>query len=314
MYGLISEMSDNQLDGIYCRCLKPPNSPVVLYLDDNGWWVLLSHLYFSRKSSRLWLVSRHPEGISEEIIGRYCPQCFSRYTAEEANLNQNRCLSCFQCPRCLSSLTAVAISERLCALQCGYCYWRSDSSGLCASDKKELESLCLERERELLSATDSAFSELLTNYKSTPGAILDASKTLSDNKISRKTRWGLEDLHQHLDSTRRVSEYVKRPSELDRVLALRFGLGPDFDSKNSLLDVSQKIQHLPYQCAGRNPLPPRITLRSKRTLRCKQDVHQGRMNIVVQPKPGPLEGDSSQKTLKGNWWVKDGSAIHEIPR
>ena len=301
-------MSVNPHDGIYFRLQKPPILPTVLYLDENGWWVLLSHLFFSRKSSRLWLVSRHPDGITEEIIGRFCPQCFSRYTADEAHTNQNRCISCYQCPRCSSPLTVVAISERACALQCGYCCWRSDSAGLIASDKKELEALCLERERELFSATDSAFSELLKSFKSPT-----ASKSLSVDDFSRKTRWGIEDLQQQLEPAGRIVEFDQKPSELDQVLALHFGQSPGVESTYSCLSVSQKIQNSHYQCAGRHLMPARIPLRSKRTLRCKHDVHQGRMNIVLQPKPGPLEGDSSQKTLKGNWWVKDGSAVHEIP-
>ena len=37
------------------------------------------------------------------------------------------------------------------------------------------------------------------------------------------------------------------------------------------------------------------------------------MSILVQPKLFPLEGDSSQKLQRGKWFVKDASAIHEIP-
>jgi len=59
--------------------------------------------------------------------------------------------------------------------------------------------------------------------------------------------------------------------------------------------------------------PQRIRLRSKKTLRCRQDVEQGKMSILIQPKTFPLEGDSSLKIQRGKWWVKDASAIHEIP-
>jgi hypothetical protein len=37
------------------------------------------------------------------------------------------------------------------------------------------------------------------------------------------------------------------------------------------------------------------------------------MNILVQPKTLPLEGDSSLKVQRGKWWVKDASAIHDVP-
>jgi len=38
------------------------------------------------------------------------------------------------------------------------------------------------------------------------------------------------------------------------------------------------------------------------------------MSILAQPKTFPLEGDSSLKIQRGKWWVKDSSAIHDIPR
>ena len=52
---------------------------------------------------------------------------------------------------------------------------------------------------------------------------------------------------------------------------------------------------------------------SKNTVRCRGEASAGRMTILVQPKTLPLEGDSSLKAHKGKWWVKDSSAIHDIP-
>ena len=37
------------------------------------------------------------------------------------------------------------------------------------------------------------------------------------------------------------------------------------------------------------------------------------MSILIQPKLFPLEGDSSQKLNRGKWFVKDSSAVHELP-
>jgi hypothetical protein len=48
-------------------------------------------------------------------------------------------------------------------------------------------------------------------------------------------------------------------------------------------------------------------------VRCRKDVEEGKMSILIQPKVFPLEGDSSQKVQRGKWWVKDASAVHEIP-
>jgi hypothetical protein len=77
--------------------------------------------------------------------------------------------------------------------------------------------------------------------------------------------------------------------------------------------AAEKLQGAYYQASKSAILPLRVPLRLKRTIRCRRDVHQGRMTILTQPKPGPLEGDSSQK-VRGTWWVKDSSAIHEVPR
>jgi hypothetical protein len=60
-------------------------------------------------------------------------------------------------------------------------------------------------------------------------------------------------------------------------------------------------------------VPGRVKLLTKRSVRSKPDARTGRMNILVQPKTLPLEGDSSLKLQKGKWWVKDSSAVHELP-
>jgi hypothetical protein len=270
-------------------------------------------------------VSRHADGVTEEIIGRYCPQCFSRYTSDDASSNRNACTSCFQCPYCSSPLVPVALSERNCAFQCGYCSWRSDSVGLTASDKKELEALCLEKEREIIHSFDSNFALLLTNNN---GGFNSIPKTVSRDKFKRfeetvgavetkrSSRWTIDDMNRKLAQTAEAdySENILdsvRTEGLQVVSSAQDAIS--VESSNSAT-ISQILQNVYSQSRSERIMPVRTQLRSKRTLRSRKDVYQGRMNILVQPKPGPLEGDSSQKTLKGNWWVKDSSAVHEIPR
>ena len=60
-------------------------------------------------------------------------------------------------------------------------------------------------------------------------------------------------------------------------------------------------------------LPDRIPLRTKKVVRCRRDYEQNKLNILIQPKVLPLEGDSSLKMYRGKWWVKDGSAIRTVP-
>jgi hypothetical protein len=56
-----------------------------------------------------------------------------------------------------------------------------------------------------------------------------------------------------------------------------------------------------------------IPLRTKKTLRCRHDYEVGKMNILIQTKQSPLDGDSSMKLQKGKWWIKDSSAVHDFP-
>ncbi len=56
-----------------------------------------------------------------------------------------------------------------------------------------------------------------------------------------------------------------------------------------------------------------ISFRTKRTVRCRHDFETGKMNILVQSKQSPLDGDTSMKLQKGKWWIKDSSAIHDVP-
>ena len=59
--------------------------------------------------------------------------------------------------------------------------------------------------------------------------------------------------------------------------------------------------------------PLRVKLLCKKMLRSKKDYDNGKMSILVQPKTNPLEGDSSMRIQRGKWWMKDMSAIFEIP-
>lgn len=59
--------------------------------------------------------------------------------------------------------------------------------------------------------------------------------------------------------------------------------------------------------------PVRVRLRSKRTLRCRRDAEMSKMSILLQPRLLPLDGDSSMKIHKGNFFSKDSSAVHMHP-
>lgn len=60
------------------------------------------------------------------------------------------------------------------------------------------------------------------------------------------------------------------------------------------------------------PLP--VYYRAKVSRRCRAELSAGRTGILVKPKLNPLEGDTSLRAGHGQWWKKDSSAIHVVPR
>lgn len=260
--------------------------PEVLYMDSCGWWAPLSDMYFSKSSDKIWLLTRHPESVIEDIVGRYCPQCSTRYTGDDAVTYQNKCSSCFGCPICASPLSVVASSDQTCIFQCGYCYWRSDSiesTPFVATDSRELETLVLTHEREAEAAAEEAFSLALRKQRELQVMAPNASSSLDCGR-----RWSMKDLENKLSADGGI---YSRLTDSDPLICPALGVG------------SPPMPLVPH----------RIKLRSKRTLRSRLDIQKGRMKILMQPKPNPLDGDSSQKN-RGGWWAIDSSAVHEFPR
>lgn len=60
------------------------------------------------------------------------------------------------------------------------------------------------------------------------------------------------------------------------------------------------------------PLP--VPYRTKVSRRCRAELAEGRTGILIKPKLNPLEGDSSLRAGHGQWWKKDSSAVHVVPR
>jgi hypothetical protein len=173
---------------------------------------------------------------------------------------------------------------------------------LTGTDKKDLESAVIEREREQLGDAADAFASLLKKYGEKSKTQLASSS--KGARSSQFARWTMESLTEKLNS-----------AALSPGGSMDFSPTAPADYLNEYVDstAAEKLQGSYYQGSKNIMLPLRVPLRLKRTVRCRRDVNQGRMTILVQPKPGPLEGDSSQK-VRGTWWVKDSSAIHEVPR
>jgi hypothetical protein len=267
--------------------------PTVLFKDCSDLWCPLNSLYWSQQTNIL--VSKHPNSCVHEIVSIYCPQCLTRYTEDESTSFNNRCSVCKVCPFCSSTLSADGDN-----LVCGMCFWT------CPKEKSQPVNIFPEK---------LSFNRILSRYKEKD--VDDAHQKLKDLTSQRsnmasdpKVLWQMEDLRKKLDASLSPDD----ESEAIEQAALA-GYCQDREAQ----EASDHKKGQRY--------PAAVPLRSKRTIRGRlQDVSAatgssssmltgaaGRMNILVQPKTLPLEGDSSLKVQRGKWWVKDASAIHDVP-
>jgi hypothetical protein len=298
-----------------------PSSPCVLFMDYNGWWAPLTSLYYSTSSKVL--VSRHPDSAIEEITSYYCPQCLDPYPEVDAQLYRNKCSSCFVCPLCESPLAVVALDSDASCFQCKICSWRSDGCNIVGSDEHEVGALVLEKERDEM--VREAFQALYTSYSGTEA---QARYEKDGHRSPRQLRYTWDDLNAKLDSASQSSVADPRTeSELYSYMKTmnlfnQFLIDEDEETmlKTSSLSSLSSLRHrINRDNHGQSPLvdilpPKRVRLRTKRMVRCRKDVKENKMSILIQPKSFPLEGDSSHNLHKGKWWTKDSSAVHEIPQ
>ena len=251
----------------------------VKFADYNWYWVPLELLFYS-SSSRV-LVSRHPDSCIEEVVSFYCPQCLKRYMDDEVNRYRKHCPNCKVCPRCQSVLASIILTEDTMLLHCNYCSWE------CPADVKQMAVEgrgAVEREGGRGSAVGAVVGGGGGGEQKTEEAAMRALNVVSTDP--KTWTWADADaLYASLGSGNRVSTAEHR-----------------FASSSSSFSSSEEEEGY----AG-------VVLRTKRTLRCRKDVEEGKMSILLQPKNFALEGDSSLKLQRGKWSVKDASAIYQVP-
>jgi hypothetical protein len=161
-------------------------------------------------------------------------------------------------------------------LHCNYCYWETGKSE--AATKVNITSDLSDM------ATSAAYKALLDEL---------GKKTSADAKslaTSEKGVWTWKDADSMYSSLGSGAQLQTNP-----VVA---GAINSSSASPPLLDEGK--------CSG-------VSLRSKRTIRCRKDVEDGKMSILLQPKNFALEGDSSLKLQRGKWSVKDSSAAYRVP-
>ncbi|CAM9370130.1 unnamed protein product [Choristocarpus tenellus] len=153
----------------------------VLYGDYNGHMRPLGRMHFS--DSRC-LVADHPESLQEDVESHFCPHCNSLWgQGPEAQANNNRCPSCFECPCCGCVLVPAPIdplspASKFC-FRCSYCRWSSRGIGLVESDPSTLVLAATVGEKKQR-PENAAFAKLLFSAKQREGK----------GKARRERAWG----------------------------------------------------------------------------------------------------------------------------
>ena len=283
----LSLMSSSEEFGIYQERVTL-RYPCVIYRDYKGFWSPLSALFWSTSSQLL--VSWHPFSCVEDIISQYCPQCLSRYMEEEVKTSLNRCPSCFQCPCCSGTLHRSSDSAGVTNFTCSGCSWRhtlrNDSGSPSMADH---------------------FNKILQSLRDEESGGIQTQTPIPPANLG--TRWRMSDLEKSLAS--KCAPHNTHKKESCEAESSESSLAT---SDCILTTLNQRLNFpgiQPSMITGLKPVG--VALRSKKTVRCRKDVEEGKMSILVQPKLFPLEGDSSQKLQRGKWFVKDSSAVHEVP-
>eukprot|EP00574_Skeletonema_japonicum_P011481 CAMPEP_0201717356 /NCGR_PEP_ID=MMETSP0593-20130828/3090_1 /ASSEMBLY_ACC=CAM_ASM_000672 /TAXON_ID=267983 /ORGANISM="Skeletonema japonicum, Strain CCMP2506" /LENGTH=389 /DNA_ID=CAMNT_0048207369 /DNA_START=371 /DNA_END=1537 /DNA_ORIENTATION=+ len=146
------------------------------------------------------------------------------------------------------------------------------------------------------------------------------STIINDDKKKERSAWSLGALEDSLAEKKRDLESLYLVAEKGVYATESSPSGDDkIQAKNQLLPTSQQVAAqmsltvtAPRYQKDLLPLP--VHYRTKVSRRCRAEQSAGRTGILVKPKLNPLEGDTSLRAGHGQWFKKDSSAIHVVPR
>ena len=196
--------------------------------------------------------------------------------------------------------------------------WQSDESNIIGADKEDIGNIIERKDSEVQAKAFSLLIRNMTEKENGNSALKLQDMSLFTHKTTRGN-WQMENIESKIsaacDDFYASEEYLFKdvPELIDNSISNHEDVY--YSTKASeFTDMDQRRKSENSQpCSFKNLVPEKIELQSKRTLRCRKDLNEGKMNILIQPKTFPLEGDSSLKIQRGKWWVKDVSAVHEIP-
>lgn len=223
--------------------------------------------------------------------------------------------------------------EKSCYYKCGYCSWTSKECNI-AVDLHLAEDGSVGKEQvakaaeelgaavqERVAAGDKAAEE---NFHNVVGAWGKAAKEevrrQAQGNVVVSARRGLASDGPEGWSIDTLEESIRTKQEKAKLAAteivgghalVRIPLqGTEEKGDFSLDDVAPESIVLQAVATSGTPLsrkdlyPLPISLRSRKSRRCRAELADGRPGILVKPKLNPLEGDSSLRTSHGQWWKK----------
>ena len=249
------------------------------------------------------------------------------------------------------SVNVDSSNSHVCVYKCGYCQWDStecgvyetfdtvgaepEITGIMKVAMKELQKqmtykLQAKDESETFQKLQSSWLNKVTQLeqikrRSTLLRKVDAGFIANNVGIEEKKTSGSWDVDSLENSLRvrkgKMAEQVIESINVENmqapmVLSITDNVVVD-DTCNILNEASEeklRQQLVSNSMISAQLLPIPIALRARTVRRCLKEVESGRPGILVKPKVNPLEGDTSQRYGHGQWWKKDSSAIHSIPR
>ena len=263
-----------------------------------------------------------------------CPVCFSPVSISiddtiSVSASNGRLVCHYLCGNCLWSSRECGVTSNADKL---LEYSTSDDAdasredelekqrGLAISDISRDLAICLQhRISEKNKDVDTLFSSIVTVWAE------------REQEEQRRKRMNVGTTVTQVDSNRRCNNWsreILEKSLLDKK-TLYTGRNADFVAGHITPgDTSGNPDNLPtsHQMAAQmritaitpqsrsDLLPLPVNYRARVSRRCRAELAEGRTGILIKPKLNPLEGDTSLRAGHGQWWKKDSSAVHVVPR
>jgi hypothetical protein len=279
-----------------------------------------------------------PLDVIEEIDSYYCSQSLDNLPSSEALLLRNCSAKVFECPDCqnllstqgaggveaeaeteaesgVASGSATASASATTAryyLFCQHCRWDSQGAGLVARSPDELAAAALTRETayhedgaRLVAALTEHFRSIETKWNSY-GLVSSVTKEASHLSGGRGGGGG------DSSSDGLSGDDVWRWKDCDAAYEARAQAAARGSRPDPPAVINDALQAL--HSGASMVVPRRVSLRTKRSLRCRRCSAANLPNIVCKPQINPLKGDSSMRTNVGAWFKKKSLANDLLPR